>query len=160
MSPLSAVGSMRWSICPVRAAGACWAVWGCPGLPVRWCQHGHGKALAEAWQDSPRSWPLWCLWVPGKLLLCWARCKSGCHEEQSVARQRSRSGTSWLPLCVPAAGSASSRLLSRPATTPCTGWEPGLILRGLSFSSSCRRGAATSLLIRAAVRLQCFGSCG
>ena len=87
--------------CPVRATAACWAVRGCLGPPVAWCQHGcchhgHCKGWAMVQQGGPRSLQLWCLWVLGKLLPWWARCKTGCHEGQSIARWRSRSGTQGL----------------------------------------------------------------
>lgn len=90
LSSLSAVGLAVgcWPltcISSARAVGAHWALKVYPGPPVRWCQHSHGKALAEAKQL------LWCLWVRGKLQLCWAKCKSRCHEEQSIVRWKSRS---------------------------------------------------------------------
>ena len=106
LSSFSAVGPAVgcWPlicISPARAAGACWTVRGCPGPPVRLCQHGHGKALAVARQGGPRTWLFRCLWVLGKLLLCWTRCKSRCHEEQNIARWWSRSGSHiavrWIP---------------------------------------------------------------
>lgn len=62
--------------------------------------------------------------------------------------------------CVPASGSAVSRLFSGPAAVPSMGWTSGLLLGRPSFSSSCGLGAATALLFWATPRLQSSSSSG
>lgn len=86
-------------ICPVRAAGASWAVLSCPGLPGRWHKNGscpHCKGLIQEREGGPRSLQLWCLWELEKLQWWWASCKTACHERWGIVWWRSRNGTQGL----------------------------------------------------------------